>query len=370
MPRFIAIDGLRTWMAWLVVASHIVQLGLPQGGGPFWVKLDIGGHAVDTFIIISGFVITHLLTERPGPYVRYIVPRFMRLFPAFVVCWTIGILSYAIAAEWGDATWFQQQLDGGQYSMTMRMLPAHMFAHLTMLHGVLPNNILPLSEYAFLPPGWSVSLEWQFYIVAPFIIWLCRSRTSASVLVACVVLLSLIYHFQLKEYWDRPSILIGTSKLFLVGIGCRLAAPALVGSVRYVTAISLGVGYTSLWMGSPALAIWLILYCFMLKIDRREQGLDRLYVAAMRAIFESRAIQLLADRSYSTYLLHWSVIVLIGVVASSHGIVPGPKLLAFTLLAIPLTLALQEPIYRLIEIPGRALGKRWSLLIGVQKSGV
>jgi hypothetical protein len=36
------------------------------------------------------------------------------------------------------------------------------WAHLPMLHGVVPNNILPNAVAAFVAPTWSTSLEWQY----------------------------------------------------------------------------------------------------------------------------------------------------------------------------------------------------------------
>jgi hypothetical protein len=30
---------------------------------------------------------------------------------------------------------------------------AHALLHLTMLHGIVPNTVLPFSDYAFTPPG-------------------------------------------------------------------------------------------------------------------------------------------------------------------------------------------------------------------------
>ena len=359
MPRYVAIDGLRAWLAWIVVATHIVQQALPDGGGARWIKLDLGGEAVNTFIIISGFVITHLLIERPTRYAAYIVPRFMRLFPGFLACCTIGGLSYAAGARWADPAWFAA-VHGYQFGCIVDYLPLQILAHLTLLHGIIPNTVLPLSEYAFSPPGWSVSLEWQFYLLAPLAVWACRSRNRAVVLVLCVAALSFLYHAELKPLWDRPSFLAGSTKFFLIGIASRFAAPALAGLVSHVAAIGLGLGFSLVWIGSPSVALWAVVYSFMLQRRDVIGAVDRGYVRAMRAALESRPAQLLADRSYSTYLLHWSVIMSIGTLATRWGIVPGPRLMMAMCLAFPLVLAMQEPLYRYVEMPGRNLGRRWA----------
>jgi peptidoglycan/LPS O-acetylase OafA/YrhL len=365
LPRYIAIDGLRAWMAWVVVISHVAQQGLTAAGlGPL-LLLDPGGQAVDVFIIISGFVITHLLIERPGPYISYIIPRFMRLFPAFLVCCALGQITYMIAARIGTPAWFEP-LHGSGYRALLDHYPSHVLAHLTMLHGALPNNILPQSQYAFLPPGWSVSLEWQFYLIAPAIIWLAQSRNRAILLVIAVIVCGVCYHEALKPLWERPSFIAAAAKMFLIGIGCRFAAPALAGTVNYVAAIGIGIGFTVLWIGSASVAVWLVIYAFILRSDAPRSGVDAAYERTAKALLESAPAQFLAERSYSTYLLHWPILTMIGAVATSRGVLPGWHLVGLMLLAVPLTLLLQEPLYRYVEVPGRAIGKRLTVRYGTR----
>ncbi|MEP7222965.1 MAG: hypothetical protein ABI673_09920, partial [Novosphingobium sp.] len=73
---------------------------------------------------------------------------------------------------------------------------------------------------------------------------------------------------------------------------------------------------------------------------------------------------LFRSASYTTYLLHWSILLLIGTAATANGWTPGPRLFLLMLAAIPLTIVFQEPIYRWIEAPGRALGKKWARALG------
>ena len=205
-----------------------------------------------------------------------------------------------------------------------------------------------------------MSLEWQFYLIAPLVIWLCKTPGRALGLVLAVASMSILYHYKLAPLWERPSMLIGTAKFFLIGIGCRFASPMLVGRVEYVAAIGAGLGFTALWIGEPAIAAWLVVYSFVLRSMPTGVGFDRHYTALMRAALESRPIQLLAERSYSTYLLHFPVMTIIGAIATSRGVPTGLSLGIVMMLAIPLTLILQEPIYRFVEVPSRNLGKRWA----------
>src|SRR5688572_28994913 len=80
--RFPAIEGLRAWLAMAVVASHLIQLsGLYLRNRPGALLYAGGSVAVLVFVIVSGFVITHLVLGKREPYKVYVGRRFFRLFP-------------------------------------------------------------------------------------------------------------------------------------------------------------------------------------------------------------------------------------------------------------------------------------------------
>ena len=118
------------------------------------------------FIIISGFVITHLIIEKHETYGVYIFRRFMRIFPLFAVTCVIGYFFELVLLEassrlpWRDAPWFAAHAEV-VHSQMAHFWP-NFFAHLTMMHGAISENILPKSAYVFDPPAWSLSLEWHF----------------------------------------------------------------------------------------------------------------------------------------------------------------------------------------------------------------
>src|ERR1700761_2937765 len=95
MKHFRSIDGLRAWLAWFVVVAHVGLHTAAQTQVPFLQNTfgSLGPRAVETFIIISGFVITHLLLERHEPYPVYITRRFLRIYPIYFVCLCAGIVA-------------------------------------------------------------------------------------------------------------------------------------------------------------------------------------------------------------------------------------------------------------------------------------
>lgn len=133
---------LRFVLALLVVANH---LWLPTAN-------KVGAHAVLGFYVISGYLMTRIVSEvyvGPGGRLRYFANRFLRIFPAY---WFVAVLTLAGLAA----------------------LPGH-FGN---IHGAIR---IPQTAYEWLqnvslfdliyaplrviPPAWSLSVELVFYIL-------------------------------------------------------------------------------------------------------------------------------------------------------------------------------------------------------------
>jgi peptidoglycan/LPS O-acetylase OafA/YrhL len=91
---------LRAYLALWVLVDHVLWVagywqdtvaGLPTMYATIARLMVSGSYAVDLFIIISGFVIMHLLDKQGEPYLQFIVRRFFRLFPVFIVLFVIAI---------------------------------------------------------------------------------------------------------------------------------------------------------------------------------------------------------------------------------------------------------------------------------------
>ena len=120
---------------------------------------------MDGFIILSGFVITQLLVTRKETYGIFIFRRFMRLFPAFAVCLVLAILVRPLTFGTAASEAIREASEN-------RFFWWHLGAHASLIHGLVPALWLPESHFAFLPPGWSISLEFQLYLVAPLALWI------------------------------------------------------------------------------------------------------------------------------------------------------------------------------------------------------
>src|SRR5882757_3055269 len=172
-------DGLRGLLALWVFASHALELG-PYSAAAAPLRPNL---AVDIFIILSGFVIFHLLGTGED-YRTFITRRWFRLFPVFAVCFLIALALYG---------WMQVDDEVAFGLGHLSNLKPHLVAHATMLHGVVPEQILPHSARAILVPAWSISLEWQFYLVAPLLfVFAMRPNGKLTLLVAALLALRVL----------------------------------------------------------------------------------------------------------------------------------------------------------------------------------
>jgi peptidoglycan/LPS O-acetylase OafA/YrhL len=363
--KFKSIEGLRGWMAWWVVAGHAMRLTgtaqwLPAPVAKVVMKTDI---AVNVFIIVSGFVITHLLMNARESYSQYIWRRFLRIAPIYIFCLFLAIA----VTDWYvhvfvELPWsVRQGMRVDRLAETGEHWWTHLLAHLTLLHGLIPASVLKYSPSAFLAPAWSLSLEWQFYLVAPLILWLMtRGPQSALLTVGVLLGLSIISKVTVEHLYQYPAMLLLSIQFFLVGIVSRLALqklpPLKVRPEILMLAALAAVAYSR----SVTLIIWTAFFIFVL----RESGLlaDSKVLSAVQTVFgTNRVIRDLGKFSYSTYLVHVPIFAAVGhYYGQWYGLHDPDDMRNAIAIAIAVVLILSPLMYRLIEKPFIELGRRTS----------
>lgn len=167
---------LRVALAFCVVLWHLSdQLYIPVNG---YV-------AVTCFYIISGFYMAMILNETyVGQVKEFYLGRFLRLFPTYwVIC--LLVATYWIYRGHSPTRLFNLDLPVSIWLPTLTA-NAGIFgldAIVLAVYGPWSNiNVLRL-----VGPAWSLAIELQFYLVAPFIVT--RSlRFCVGVLIACLAL--------------------------------------------------------------------------------------------------------------------------------------------------------------------------------------
>lgn len=345
-------------LSWWVVIDHALLLAgyhvrnLDRG----WRLAAHGDYAVDVFIILSGFVVHKLWHDSREPYRVFIARRFLRLWPAYIACLLAALALRPLLATTqlhsplGDAVHIAQRLVN--WNAEELYYWKHLAAHLPMIHGAVPEPFLPGSAIAFLGPAWSISLEWQFYLIAPLLFAaLARGRGIAWLLFAGLAGAGwmLRYTAPFNAWFSMESFLPQKLLLFAVGIGSHElwrafreygsgVAPVMLGLAVLILAFTLNL----------PLAIWTA----MLAVALSRHSLPK-------RILNSAPLQFLGRISYSTYLGHmlilWS---LHAAIFAWHPSITGPQLFPILLVAgTPLVLLLSVVLHRWVELPAIRLGR-------------
>ncbi|MGE6585574.1 acyltransferase family protein [Raoultella planticola] len=174
------LEGLRGIMSLWVVVGH--SLGcLPQlRGGVSPTLYNI--FAVDVFIILSGFVIFFMINTKKQNYAEYITQRAFRIFSIYLLATLASILLIGFTKDM-FALIPNGALTQGRINTINAFLEnpiPHVMSHITLFQGLIPSEILPFSANTIIGQAWSVSIEWQFYIIAPFIFVLMKMNKKPS----------------------------------------------------------------------------------------------------------------------------------------------------------------------------------------------
>ena len=358
MGKIRELDGLRGLLAVWVVCVHL----LPSAGvspRSFGVFAPLFGEhlRVEIFSILSGFVIFLMMARRHEGYFAFLAGRLWRLYPAYLLAFVLSVLCSPLALSALE----QAPFAGARLTDRLTILQdsrdqmaAHIAAHLTLLHGLVPQSFLPSAPYAFLGQGWNISTEFQFYLVAPLLF--AGLATGTLWRRGLVVLLCLVYWLLLRR-WPNPASVAAYAPYFALGMAsfglwgtdwsrARWFRPGLVGL------ISLGC----LAFGAFAGAIWVaVLGWIVLVRDRGESRWPLCWLISGPMLWLGRL-------SYSLYLLHMIPLYLGMYLLNGLGLGQGVYLACLTGLtfALALPMAWLSSVYveqGLHRLAARSLGR-------------
>lgn len=344
-------ESLRGIAAMWVVVSHMLlisEIGIKY--------LSDGASAVELFIILSGFVITLMRLNTPESYPAYLVRRIGRLYPLYLVALTLGLLTTALYAQViGPSFWGGSESEGFiERGVSEREhLASHIGLHLAMLHGMVPDTWLPQANLTISGPLWSISLEWQFYLIAPLLI-AALAAGAARRWVAPLVAGALIAlgYFLARQYWQGgvPSFLPLRLPMFAVGILCALYWKRAHGTPPWKLALIVGAAFgvcVLLGAGRLATLMWFGTYFVAATHDRLAAA------SAINRILVSRGLRWIGERSYGIYVLHMPVALSVGYWLVPHFTQMGQKLslLAMSVGTLAVVLPAAALCYRCVEVP-------------------
>lgn len=164
---------LRTLLALSVVLDHL--------GGSYADQLVGGRLAVQLFYVISGFLISFVLTATDhyqGAVGKFYANRFLRLFPIYLAVAAMTLMAHMLS---GGA--FFRIYDSLPFSAELFLVLSNIFImgqDWLMFFGIQDSALaftgsfahseVPLYQGLLVPQAWTLGVEMSFYLLAPFVL--------------------------------------------------------------------------------------------------------------------------------------------------------------------------------------------------------
>lgn len=357
------LDSLRGLLAIWVAISHMVCLcgfdtiALPRPLDKIWAEFIYSSSAVSVFIILSGFVISYQLNRYRMSYGQFIRNRFFRIYPVYCICLLIGIASTCLLpyilfnASWKANSYFNMLIPVSNEERSN--IIGHTVSHLFLING-MTDLILPYSAITILVPAWSISLEWQYYMVAPLINRMLRYPLFLVLLAVGAIYGGSFVH----DLSDRKTAyLLQYLPFFLLGIFTCLIFELISGTdsentdFRILPTFLLIFALFSNWNKIP-IAIW----CIVITVSIYQSKTNLIY-----RVLNYQKLIYLGKISYPLYLLHWPffIIQIYFLVLLFPGIAQG-AVLGILISTLPILIYFSHLMHQRIEKPMIALGKKFN----------
>lgn len=353
--RLTCLDGLRGLLASYVMLSHTAPLAHVPAGWAWLPALFVhGGAAVDAFFILSGLVILRSLEAFRHAARPFLIARAARIYPVFLPVFALACASRLINPDFIAMPWLapdapaRLMVEGGWPAQPV----GHVLAHLSMSHGLFPDAIAPHLWVSLLGVAWSLSTEWQFYVLALLLAARAGSATRLAWWLLALAGLALAWAAWGPAGWGfSRAFLPNKAQYFALGVAsAALLARGRAGLGGYglVLAATLLV---SVAQGGPgklaAPLVWSL--CLAAQIG---------WVPLLGAVLRARPLLWLGAISYPLYLAHEPLqrLILAACAALAGG--DGTR---FNMLWLPLGLLIPLlgawALHHWVEQPGLRWGK-------------
>jgi peptidoglycan/LPS O-acetylase OafA/YrhL len=343
------LDGVRGLAALFVVVNHVFLRafpGYPVDRAPFWAGWFIYGRfAVVVFIVLSGFSLA-LSPARHGWRLDgvsgFALRRARRILPAY---WAALVFSLAVA-------WLVVP-QPGQGAPDAKSV---------FVNGLLVQNLVgaPSPNRSF----WSIAVEAQLYVLFPLLLLMVR-RWSAIVMATTVTLVVAaigivgphVAHLDVFVIQSPPDL----AALFAVGV----LAAGIVGAsgarrswpwAGLALAAAAPVLATIWWRGS----VWTLDHLFWVDLALGPAvacllaALASGHARPLLRLLDTRPLRSLGASSYSLYLTHGPIVVVVYEQLVAGRIRQGVPAFVVTLaLAVPLTIVFARVFASVFETPFR-----------------
>ncbi|ETK34330.1 acyltransferase family protein [Microbispora sp. ATCC PTA-5024] len=344
--RLAGLDGIRGLAALFVVLHHCWLLsypGFPVNAGPAWAGWLVYGHlAVVVFIVLSGFSLA-VSPARSGWRLdglrRFAYRRAWRILPPY---WTALLFSLVVA--W---TLIPQP---GQGSPTLKSV---------LVYGLLVQDLFgsPSPNGVF----WSIAVEAQLYVAFPLMLLILRRAGAAALVGGVTVVVAAIG--LLAPAVPAVDLFMRLTPQFAVlfALGAVAAGVERAHGSRWVPRLP----WLALLAAVPVLLmivaggpVWVVGHYFW--VDLVVGPAVALLIAAVASgrprpfvrLLDTRALRRLGSFSYSLYLIHAPILVVLNRLVLAPRLAPGlPVFLTTLAIGVPLSLLAAWLFASVFELP-------------------
>ena len=368
LGRLDALTSLRFFAAAMIVVGHAFQyLGDAAMSAPFaW------GQGVTFFFVLSGFILAYTYSELPtrSHVKNFWLARFARIWPLHIASLLLLLLALPNVPTFGWA-------GSGEFTVTL--------ANLALLQAWIPSSKY---FYSYNYVSWSISTEFFFYLLFPFLIYRWSSTWHIKIIISALLLLVLFAIgniFQLSDAsYPNGTWLIYINPMsrifeFIVGIAaCSIYTTRRSKSNQINKTMATGIEaltvlllFLSLWFFIPGYApliksiagesvvMWwnrsgaVLLFALLIIVFAMQSGW-------LSRILQLRPFVLLGEISFSLFLVHQIVLRYHNAYRSEFSMIPENWLYGIYWLSI---LVISYFMYKVIERPCqryiRSIPQRW-----------
>lgn len=280
--RIFIIDVLRLIAVSLVVLFHF-----------FPDKFYFGFIGVDIFFVISGYVIALSIQKSDVNGYVFFKKRFFRLFPVlFIVCIVVLMV-------------FAFNYDDSLLKTLFTSFITSLGSLSNIYYGQVSGYFDLVSEINPFLHTWSLSIEWQFYLLLSILLFLTKNANQITKTVFLLSILSLFYSVYFQDVRPTLNFYFIASRFYEFGMGYLFLTykPVFSKHIRLLQISSLLLLFYLIGYGDFSGKTWpnftATILCVLTVIII-------ISCSNVRKVGKSgQLIEWISDRSYSIYLVHF-----------------------------------------------------------------
>jgi peptidoglycan/LPS O-acetylase OafA/YrhL len=339
------IDFLKVCAALLIILHHLSSYGqvakdahivLPLTMG--WL-FDYGRYAVQIFLVIAGYLAAQSLSRfanmrfSASNLLKVIFNRYLRLFFPYVVA-----LLMTIACAYIARFWINDEFVGESETLSQFL------AHLFFIQGILGLDSISAG-------AWYIAIDWQLYAVLAILLTTFPRYQSVIWILSALGVCSLLFFNRSGDYEAYFIYFIGSYGLGALAFLAKGFNNNGVNRLAKIILVVIGIiilvsSFQQLWLRN--ILAWMVAVALLLWGDKPYPAMS----PGNQKLFS--AIAWASPRSYSAFLIHFALILLVNtlyIASNWYQHESGLLAIALMLSVVTLSIIAANYLYRWVELP-------------------